>query len=300
MEFMQFSNALEVRGFTERSRSDTYPFIDPALQDLEGKSVCITGASRGLGKAMAVAFASAGCSKIALAARGDVTEVADKCRESADRAGRSVPTIVELSVDVTSEESLDNAATRMSEAFDGSLDILINNAGYSEAPSRVADKDSDSKEWWRTWEVNVKGVYLCCRAFMPLILASKSKTICNLTSGAAFAISGLASAYGGTKFALCRFGEHLDAQYGKEGLLIHSVEPGAVLTDLASQLHPDFRPYLTDTAELVSNTLVWLTAERREWLSPRIICSNWDMEDLLNKKETILAGDLLKFRLTIL
>ncbi|KAK7214240.1 hypothetical protein V2G26_021418 [Clonostachys chloroleuca] len=299
MEYMQFSNALEVRGFTKRSRSDTYPFIDPSFQDFSGKSVCITGASRGLGKAMAIAFASAGCSKIALVARGALTEVADKCRESADRAGRAVPTIVELSLDVTSEDNLNNAAKIISDAFDGSLDILINNAGYSEGPSRVADKESDPQEWWRTWEVNVKGVYLCCRAFMPLILASNSKTICNLASGAAFAISGLASAYGGTKFALCRFGEHLDAQYGKEGLVIHSVEPGAVKTDLASQLHPDFRPYLTDTAELVANTLVWLTAERREWLSPRIICSNWDMEDLLSKRETIVASDLLRFRLAI-
>lgn len=96
--------------------------------------------------------------------------------------------MVSLKLDVASEESVKDAATEIEKAF-GRLDILCNNAGYLEKWAKVGE--SKVEEWWKVWEVNVKGVYLCSRAFMPLILKSELKTILTTSSiGAHHAASG--------------------------------------------------------------------------------------------------------------
>lgn len=121
--------------------------------------------------------------------------------------------------------------------------MLINNAGYLETFTPVADSDID--EYWKTWEVNYRGVYWVTKAFLPLLLSPNFKnarkedglkTIVNLSSAGAHLTRFGASAYQTTKFALLRFTEFLAAEYGGEGLLPFAVHPGGVMTELSSNM----------------------------------------------------------------
>jgi NAD(P)-dependent dehydrogenase (short-subunit alcohol dehydrogenase family) len=279
------------------ARKDTYPFIDPATADLKGKSVLITGASKGIGKATAISFAIAGCSKILLAARSNLADVETAVHDAAMKANRPQPFVHSLNMDVTSEDSVRAAADTAADVLGGSLDVLINNAGYLEEWRPIAE--SEPSEWWRTWEVNIKGTYLAAHFFVPLLLKSQTKTIINISSGGAHVMFPGASAYQTTKFALCRLTEFMDKEYYQQGLIAISLHPGAVKTELAMNMPPERQVVLTDTPELAADTLVWLARERRDWLAGRFASASWDIEELEQKKQDILQRNLFKFRVVI-
>ncbi|KAI1049597.1 hypothetical protein LB505_008075 [Fusarium chuoi] len=279
------------------THNDTYPFIDPSNANLSGKSVLITGASKGIGKATAIRFAMAGCSNIILAARSDMADVEASVIDAAKKANRPRPLVYCVKLDITSEESVKAAAETAKEILDGSLDILINNAGYLEEWKPVAE--SDPLEWWWTWEVTMKGTYLSARYFIPLLLKSATKTIINISSVGAQIIVPGASAYQTSKFALCRFTEFIDKEYYEQGIIAISIHPGGIKTELALKMPQAMHSHLNDTLELAADTMVWLSRERRDWLSGRFITVNWDMEELEKKKTEILERNLFKFRMTI-
>jgi NAD(P)-dependent dehydrogenase (short-subunit alcohol dehydrogenase family) len=85
-----------------------------------------------------------------------------------------------LKLDVTDRDEVDAAVKAVSAAFGGRLDVLVNNAGYLSAFAGIPDSDPD--EWWRDWEVNVKGLYLVTHAFWLLLLKSNLKLIINMAS----------------------------------------------------------------------------------------------------------------------
>jgi NAD(P)-dependent dehydrogenase (short-subunit alcohol dehydrogenase family) len=297
------SPAAPVVNFVD-THHDTYPYIALAKTSLAGKSALITGASKGIGMATAIAFASAGCSKIAIAARSSLSEVETAMKEAAANAGYAAPPqVVCLNVDITSEESVKAAAETVSEAFGGSLDILIANAGYLETWLPVAE--SDPTDWWRSWEVNIRGTYLCARFFMPLLLKSESQTgpcLVAVTSMGAQMTTHGASAYQTTKFATCRLVQFLDAEYGgdKGNLVTMAFHPGGVKTELALNMPEFMHGLLMDTPELAAHSLVWLAGgQRKQWLAGRFINCQWDMEKLEMRKTEIVEKDLLKFRMAV-
>ncbi|KAL8652651.1 MAG: hypothetical protein Q9210_002561 [Variospora velana] len=214
---------------TDPIHNDTYDAIDPLKADLSGKSVFITGASRGIGRAMAVSFAKGGASFIAIGARGDMTSLVEELGQKATAAGRTPPKVLPVTLDVTSRESVEDVAQTIEKEL-GRIDILINNAGVIEPMSKVADTDPD--EWWRIWEVNVRGTYLVTRAFLPLMLKSGDKQIVNVNSiGAHIILPGL-SAYQPGKLAQVRFTEFVCAEYQDQGLVAFCIHPGNVATDI--------------------------------------------------------------------
>ncbi|KAL4926720.1 SDR family oxidoreductase [Aspergillus undulatus] len=148
---------------TTRVHNDTYPEIDPRLLNLRGKSVFITGGSRGLGRSMALSFARAGVSRIAVGARslldGLAKEIAETCTNP--------PVFLPVRLDVTDEASVAAAATEVGRMF-GQLNVLVNNAGILGKYGLIAD--SDPEEWWEVLNVNLRGPYLVTRAFVPLLL----------------------------------------------------------------------------------------------------------------------------------
>ena len=277
-------------------RHDTYPFIDPTKADMRGKSVFITGASRGCGKAAAIAFAQAGCTRIAVAARSDLDDVVAAVKAAA-RDDSVEMQVVAVKVDVTSTESMAAAAAEVGAAFGGALDAVIANAGYLEAWADM--HDSDPVDWWKSWEVNVEGVYLTAKHFAPLLIKSETKLFVAVSSIAAHLIRRSASSYHLNKFAVIRFIEYLNEEYADEGIVAVSVHPGGVKTDLGLSM-PDFmHEFLIDTPELFADTMVWLANQRREWLGGRFINANWDMEELEGKKGDVVGRDLFKFRMTV-
>ncbi|CZT18230.1 related to peroxisomal short-chain alcohol dehydrogenase [Ramularia collo-cygni] len=283
--------------FTPTIHSDTYPFIDPTQFNLSNTAVFITGASKGCGRSTALSYARAGCSHIALGARSSMKDLEPELLAAAKEAGKEPPHILLLELDVTSESNVAAAAKEISSEF-GRLDILINNAGYASPFVSVMEENVDS--WWRTWEVNIKGPFLLTQSFIPLLLSTASglKTIINVSSiGAHY--SGPGSAYKLSKLALLRFGEMIAAEHEREGVVCFGIHPGAVPTELASNLPENMRHKLQDSPELTGNSLVWLSKEKRAWLNGRYVSCTWDMEELEKMRAEIEDGNLLKVRMDV-
>ncbi|KAL8833063.1 MAG: hypothetical protein Q9170_004525 [Blastenia crenularia] len=221
------------RFFVPTRHNDTYPTIDPSKATLEGQRVVITGASKGIGRATAIAYARAGAAAIGLGARSDLSEVEKQVQKAAADAGKKAPHVFSFKLDIQSRQSVEEAAKEVEKAF-GSVDVLVNNAGY--LAKFVPMVDSDPDDWWMTWEINIRGIYLMTRSFLPLLLKGSGKTILNITSGGAHALFPGASAYQTSKLAIIRLSEFTNAEYGGQGILAYSLHPGGVATDMAGKM----------------------------------------------------------------
>ncbi|KAK3387783.1 hypothetical protein B0H63DRAFT_470908 [Podospora didyma] len=290
------TNAYDVADFVTRHH-DTYPLISATTTNLAGRSVFVTGASKGIGRATAIRYAVAGCNQIAIGARSALGEVEQAIKDAAKEAGHPEPTVVSVVLDVISEDSVKAAADTISKAFDGKLDVLIANAGYMDPWEPLAESDTTS--WITTLDTSLKGLYLCTRFFLPLLLKSELKTVLAVSSIGALLISSGASSYQIAKFAACRFVECVDQDHHAEGIIAIALHPGGVRTELGLNLPDSFHQLLIDTPELPADHMVWLAKERREWLSGRFVFSNWDVAQLEAKKDEIVERNLLKFRMQI-
>lgn len=176
--------------FLPTKRRDTYPAIDPVQWNLTGKVVVISGASRGIGRAVAMSYVKARVSGVALLARSAnaLDDVEAEIRTMYEVAGneKSSPKILKLVVDVLDGQTVADAEARVRDIL-GRVDIVINSVGYLGKEALIAQ--SDPEDWWKIWETNVKGTYQVTRAFLPLLQDSEGglKTIVNLSSSGAFA-----------------------------------------------------------------------------------------------------------------
>ena len=127
----------------------------------------MTGGSKGLDRSMALSFAKAGASKIAVGARFDMSQLAKNVEAAAVSAARSAPKMLLFKLDVTNGKSVEKAAAEIEKEF-GKLDVLVNNAGILGHIGMIAD--SKPEKWWQVLDVNVRGAYLVTRAFIPLLL----------------------------------------------------------------------------------------------------------------------------------
>ncbi|KZL63468.1 short-chain dehydrogenase [Colletotrichum tofieldiae] len=272
---------------------DTYPEINPVtVSNCTGKAVLITGASKGLGRAIAIGYAEAGASMIAVAARSDVSSTASAVLEAAKNAGRAEPTVLVLEMDVSNTSSVKAAAEKLAAEW-GRLDILINNAGYM-APFRLL-LEADDDEYIKTWDVNYWGTYRVTKAFLPLMLKGGDKTIVNMSSVAAHFMGAGGGAYHVSKFALIRFTEFVQDEYADQGVLAFSIHPGGVPTELSSNLPEKLQFRMRDTPELAAHSVTYLTSTKRDWLGGRWISCMWDMPTLVKMEKKIVDGNLLKF-----
>ena len=235
---------------------------------------------------------------IALGARSPLSGVVEEIKLAV--TGRPEPKVMALELDVTSRESVEAAAKRISDDFQGRLDILINNAGY--LSNEIPLVDTDPEEWWYEYAVNVKGPYLVTRSCLPLLVKSSHKVLVNLSSIGALMVGSCSSSYATGKLALLRLTEVIDCESGpgtKDGVIAIAMHPGGVMTELASHLHERFHGRLIDTVGLAGDSLLWLAKERREWLAGRYVSANWDVKELEDKKDDIVRGDLLKVRMAV-
>ena len=192
--------------------------------DLTGKVVAVTGASSGIGEAIAVACAGAGA-RVALAARRE-----DRIRGLAERIGGiAVPTDV-------GEEDQARAFIARTEQELGGVDVLVNNAGVM-LLGPIAGAPTD--EWRAMVHANLFGVLYCTHAALPGMLERGSGTIVNISSTAGRFARLFSGVYNATKFGVNAFSESLRQEVTGRGVRVIVVEPGAVGTELVDQNRPE-------------------------------------------------------------
>ncbi|KAL1863457.1 hypothetical protein Plec18167_000550 [Paecilomyces lecythidis] len=222
------------REFTTAIHHDTYPAISPLLANLSEQTVLVTGASKGIGAATAVAFARAGASHIVILARGDLNGTEKRILDEAAAAGRYVPEVLKLYTDITDAKAVAAAANEIRARF-GKVNILVNNAAFLGREALITESDPD--EWWRTWEVNNKGMYLVTREILPLLFAAGDgpdvlRQVVNLTSISAHLGWPGHSSYTTTKLAVIRFTERVYGEYADKGVIAIALHPGLVVTEM--------------------------------------------------------------------
>jgi 3-oxoacyl-[acyl-carrier protein] reductase len=246
---------------------------------LADRVALVTGGGRGIGANVARALAEDGWSVVVAArTRAQVDEVA------AEIGGAAVE------LDVSSAESVERA---VGEA--GEVELLVNNAGIT-GPRRPA-WELEPGEWWRVFEVNVRGAFLCCRAAIPGMLERGRGRIVNVASGAAYLpMSGGDAAYAASKAALHRFSEVLARDLEPHRIPVFSISPGLVRTDMTSGWFSDDAPWTPPEA---APTLVRkLATGRYDALSGRYLhAEHDDLDELLGRVDEVLENDLNAIRL---
>jgi NAD(P)-dependent dehydrogenase (short-subunit alcohol dehydrogenase family) len=283
----------------------SYDYISPLKLDLVGKHVLITGAAweDGAGFATAMAFARAGVSFIACVdLHGISDELIHKLKSAATQVNRPEPVVLGYKVDIASLDSVKSMCDLITEEFSERLDVLVNNAAHMEQYKPFLD--SDPEVYWRTWEVNIRGLFNMARAFLPMQLSSRTKfdgscIMINVSSSGALSVRPGSGSYRSSKLAVLRWTESLQVEYGEQGLLTFCVNPGAIKTRITEGVPEAIRNALPHQPDIAGDTIAWLASERREWLGGRYVSCPWDMEELIAKKDEIIEQDKLKLRMAI-
>jgi 3-oxoacyl-[acyl-carrier protein] reductase len=215
---------------------------------IKGKNILVTGASRGIGKAISKAVSAAGANLI-MAAR-DKNALSNLKEEITSKNGKAIY----LPTDLASEEDIKTLFKKIEKDY-GTLDVLINNAGFV-IPGKLVDfsiKDFDS-----LIDVNLRAVYLCCQHALKLMLPKGSGYIINISSVVGFKGYPNQTAYTASKHGVVGLSKALSAEVQKSGIRVSLVHPGGVDTDLVGKARPDLDKSVLMQTEDIAQTVMYL------------------------------------------
>lgn len=236
------------------------------MESLKGKTAIITGAGKGIGKALAFALAAEGVN-LGLISR------TTKDLENLQDELKSYPVKVSVSsADVSDIQSVNKATIHIKNEL-GAIDILINNAGVAKFGKFL---DLDPAEWENQIKVNLLGVYYVTRAILPEMIERQTGDIINISSTAGLKGSPMTSAYSASKFGVMGLTDSLMQEVRKHNIRVTALNPSTVVTDLAIKsnllnnnedrvMHPeDFAELITAHLKLnrrifVKEASIWST-----------------------------------------
>lgn len=218
------------------------------MEKLNNKTALITGAGKGLGKAIALALAAEGVN-LALIARteSDLKKVADEAKEI-----NSTINVVYATADVSNFDDVAKVCTKIATSL-GSIDILVNNAGIGKFGKFL---ELEVTEWENIVKTNLFGPYYFIKHILPQMLERKNGDIVNISSTAGLKGAPLTSAYSASKFGLMGLSESLMYEARKSNIRVFTLTPSTIATDLAIENkltdgNPDTTLQPEDFAELL-------------------------------------------------
>ena len=267
---------------------------------IAGQVVIVTGGGGVIGRAICAAFGHAG----ALAAVAD--RAADLLAGTVSAVEGSGGRAIGVQLDVTDGLAVEQMVARVERDL-GPVDLLVNNAGHLGGIGPLWEVDPE--EWWRVWEVNVRGVMLCARAVLPGMVARRRGRIVNVSSGSVLGPLPNFSAYPVAKTAVVRLTEHLAADTREYGIGVFAITPGLVDTPLARLTweSPAGRQWTGQyegvyaerrvPPELVAERCLELARGKADRLSGCYIQLADDLDDLAARADEIAAEELYRLRL---
>jgi 3-oxoacyl-[acyl-carrier protein] reductase len=197
--------------------------LPEGLQRLRGKVAIVTGASRGIGKATALALASEGASVVVNYANS---------KESAEQVVAEITELgspaIALAADVSQSDQVEGLINGVMEKF-GRVDVLVNNAGITRDGLLLRMKLDD---WQAVIDLNLTGVFLCTRAVSKIMLKQKSGRIVNITSVAGQMGNAGQANYSAAKAGVIGFTRTVAKELSSRGITVNAVAPGFITTDM--------------------------------------------------------------------
>jgi 3-oxoacyl-[acyl-carrier protein] reductase len=216
------------------------------MNDLKNKNALITGAGKGIGKAVAIALAKEGVNVILVSrTQEEIDSVATKARSLRVKA-------FAITADVADINSVNTAVEKALTEF-GTIDILINSAGIAAFGNFL---ELEPAAWERIIQVNLMGTYYVTRAVLPNMIERQTGDIINISSTAGLSGNALTSAYSASKFAVLGLTESLMQEVRKHNIRVTALTPSTVATDMAKELNltdgnPEKVMQSEDVAELI-------------------------------------------------
>jgi len=217
-------------------------------QFLKGKTAIVTGAGRGIGRAIAIALADQGACVVA-AARTE-SEVMETTKTILNKGGNATP----FPFDLQEEESIHALFTYVKKSS-GPLDILINNAGIGRYGLIHEFSSQDLQD---LLDINVRGTYICCREAMKMMVPVQSGTIINIASVVGFKGYPNQSAYTASKHAIVGMTKSLAVEAQNHHIRASVINPGGTDTELVAAARPDLDRSALMQPEDVAKTVLFL------------------------------------------
>lgn len=223
---------------------------------LTGKVAVITGASKGLGKALALAYAKEGA-KLVINSRSE-----ESIRPVAEEAEKFGGETLAVAADVSTKEGAENLIEKAVERF-GAIDILVNNAGV--LGPRVAIEEYPEEEWRKVIEANLTGPFLVSKAASARM--NEGASIINVVSGVSVEGRAEWGAYSVSKFGLEGLSQILAAELEEKSIRSNAVDPGGMRTEMRAAAYPDEDPKSRITPEENTAVFVYLASDESKGVS---------------------------------
>lgn len=237
---------------------------------LTGKNALVTGASRGIGRAIAVELAKNG-------ANVAITYVnsKDKAEEVVNEIKGYGVKAIAIKADVSQEEEVLNMVKIVKESI-GSIDILVNNAGINRDNLLMR---MSTEDWDKVIDTNLKGTYLCSKALIRDMIKKKSGKIINIASVAGVAGNFGQTNYSASKAGVIGFTKSLAKEVASRGINVNAIAPGLIETDMTLALKEDIRDSLVKnipmgrlgTVQDIANIVIFLASEKSNYITGQVI-----------------------------
>ncbi|AKC67345.1 SDR family NAD(P)-dependent oxidoreductase [Bacillus altitudinis] len=240
---------------------------------LQNKVAIITGASRGIGRAIAEAFVSEGA-KVVLNGTNEVL-LQDVCSSLNKEETRAVSVAGDASLPATAASLVEKAKNHF-----GQIDILVNNAGINLRKSTV---DTSVDEWKRLIDINLTGTFLMCQAVIPDMIKQQGGKIVNMSSTTGKTPHHNASpAYGVSKAGINYLTMHLAKELAAHHIHVNAVCPGPIETDMSKQWSDEYRRSVLEriplrtigTPQQVANAVTFLASDQSDFITGETINMN--------------------------
>ena len=236
------------------------------MNSLTGKTALVTGASRGIGRATALALAAAGAQVLVHYGSGEreATAVVDEIRRAGGKAEK-------IAGDLRSPDGPHQLAERVRAIIGGRLDVLVANAGIAKA---AAIEDTTVEDFDALFAVNVRAPFFLVQQLLPALC--KGSSIVLLSSLAAHASVGTLSAYSATKGAIDTLVKHWASALGPRGIRVNAVAPGVVETEMSSFTRTDAGREATlgmqalqrlAQPEDIASAVAFLASDQARWIT---------------------------------
>ena len=237
---------------------------------LDNKIALVTGASRGIGKAIAIALAKAGAT-VVINYAGNANAAQEVATEIMENSGKAIV----IQADVASAEAVESMVKMIVEQF-GRIDILVNNAGITRDNLLMRMKESD---WDDVMNTNLKGVYNCTKSISRIMMKQRYGKIVNMTSVVGLTGNAGQANYAAAKAGVIGFTKSVAKEFASRGINVNAIAPGYISTDmtavLSDEVKKDFAAKIPfgriGQAEDVAEAVLFLVSDKSSYITGQTI-----------------------------